>query len=244
MIRKFNRYELKYVLRHKEYLRILPFLEKNMKRDKYAGKTGKYYVSSLYFDTPDFVFFQDKIDGFKYRRKLRLRIYPDGNIKTGFVEIKQRINRTVQKRRIIVPFENAQRICRGEYIDQNKLKESELSTAEEILFLVRSLRLKPACIISYQREPLEGTRFDPGVRVTFDTNLKYRGHNLDLTNISGNRYFLPPDVCVMEVKINEKIPIWLCSLISSMQCTLMKVSKYCLGMQKNFEKIEFKRITF
>ena len=68
MIRKFNRYELKYVLRYQEYQKILPYLFQNMRRDKYADETGKYQISSLYYDTPDQTFYFDKIDGIKYRR--------------------------------------------------------------------------------------------------------------------------------------------------------------------------------
>ena len=244
MIRKFNRFELKYVIRYREYRKILPELLKHMRRDKYAGSSGKYQIASLYFDTPDLTFYVDKIDGIKYRRKLRIRVYPEADVSTGFVEIKQRINRTVQKRRIIVPFEAAKKICYGGEIETELLKESEKTTAAEIMFLVKSLRLNPYCIITYFREAFEGARFEPGLRVTFDANLKYRTHKLNLRDKSGNRFFLPPDILIMEIKVNEKIPFWLSSLIRSMECTLMRVSKYCLGMDRGFQKLQHKRIQY
>jgi len=170
MIRKFNRYELKYILKHKEHLRVIETLEKFLKRDAHAGEKGVYRISSLYYDSPDLSCYRNKIDGIKYRRKLRLRVYRDSDLTYGFVEIKQRINRTVQKRRLVLPIEEAKALCSGEDIGLDRLDEMDRKTASEVLFLVKALGMKPQCIISYHRQPFEGSRYDHGLRVTFDTS--------------------------------------------------------------------------
>ena len=231
MIRRFNRYELKYVLTHREYLRILNDLEEFLDRDRHAGAEGIYRVASLYYDSLDFSCYRNKVDGIKYRRKLRLRIYKDSDISHGFVEIKQRINRTVQKRRLRLPIDEAKALCSGEDIGIDRFDTIDRATASEVLYLVQDMGMKPKCIISYHRRPFEGSRYDYGLRITFDTHLKSRIHELDITAECSDRFFLAPDIVVMEVKINEKIPIWLTSIIGAHQCNLQRVSKYCIGIR-------------
>lgn len=242
MIRRFNRYELKYVLPFKQYLRVLRDFEGFLKPDVHSIDGGVYRISSLYYDSPDLSCYRNKIDGVKYRRKLRLRVYKDSDMTVGFVEIKQRINRTVQKRRLMLPIEEAKALCAGEDIGIDKLDQADQETASEVIYLVKSLRLKPQCIISYHRKAYEGSRFEHGLRVTFDTHLKYRRNELDISISSKDRFFLPPDMVVMEVKANERVPIWLTSLFGLHQCNLQRVSKYCLGVERGAQLWENSRM--
>src|SRR5699024_6341318 len=67
---------------------------------------------SVYYDTSRLRFYFEKIEGLKFRRKLRIRRYgetgeaADENSPVS-VEIKQRVNRVTQKRRVILPYERA-----------------------------------------------------------------------------------------------------------------------------------------
>ena len=131
--------------------------------------------------SPDLSAYWSKLDGLKFRRKLRLRIYPGKDIrtvKTGFVEIKQRINRTVQKRRVILPLDQAERLCAGDQ-DIQGLDPDDLSTASEVGYMVRALHLRPKCIVSYRRRAYMGGRYERGMRLTFDMQLQGRIHGLD-----------------------------------------------------------------
>jgi len=231
MIRRFNRYELKYVLPYSQYIHVLKDFKGFLEMDKHAGDQGIYRISSLYYDSPDLSCYRNKIDGTKYRRKLRLRLYKDSDLTFGFVEIKQRINRTVQKRRLRLPIEEAKALCAGEDIGIQNMDSIDTETASEVLYLVKALNLKPQCIISYHRRAYEGSRYEHGLRVTFDTHLKYRRNELDVTTLCKDRFFLSPDKVVMEVKANERVPIWLTSLFGLHQCSLQRVSKYCLGVE-------------
>lgn len=234
MIRYFNRYELKYILTHKEYLKVAEALKGFLERDKHTGTEEIYRIASLYYDSLDFSCYRNKIDGIWYRRKLRLRAYKDSDMTHGFVEIKQRINRTVQKRRIVLPIDEAKALCAGEDIGIDRMDDLDRATASEVLFLVKALGMKPQCIISYHRRAFEGSRYDHGLRVTFDTYLKYRVHALDLAVGAKDKFFLPPDIVVMEIKANEKVPVWLTSIIGALQCDIKRVSKYCTGIEQSF----------
>ncbi len=242
MIRHFNRYELKYILTHEEHLRVAEALEGFLERDRNAGDEGIYRIASLYYDSPDLSCYRNKIDGIWYRRKLRLRVYKDSDMTRGFVEIKQRINRTVQKRRLVLPMDEAKALCSGEDIDIDRFDPLDRETASEVVFLVKVLGMKPQCIISYHRRPFEGSRYDHGLRVTFDTYLKYRIHELDLSVDAKNKFFLPPDIVVMEIKANEKVPVWLTSIIGALQCNIKRVSKYCIGIEQAFSTLRNSRV--
>lgn len=230
MIRRFNRFELKYILSIQQAEAIMQDLAAQTLPDAHSGPDG-YRISSLYYDSPELDFFWDKIEGVKFRRKIRVRIYPqvDKAPETAMVEIKQRINKTVQKRRLILPLDQAYRLCE-ESIDLPGLDAIDETVASEIRYLVQAKHLVPSCIIEYNRKAFVGTAYNPGLRITFDTHLKCRIKDLRLEHDSLNRYFLPPDWVIMEVKVDETVPDWVSSLLISHNCELNRVSKYCAGL--------------
>ena len=73
-IRTFNRYELKYLLDRSAVARVRPELSFRLDADPY-GDAGSYLVWSRYYDTYDLRCYWEKIDGIKFRRKLRIRHY-------------------------------------------------------------------------------------------------------------------------------------------------------------------------
>jgi SPX domain protein involved in polyphosphate accumulation len=233
-VRKFNRFELKYLLDYDFAQEVIEKLKPYMNPDSHGDKLGNYFISSLYYDTDDFRFFWEKIEGEKFRRKLRIRMYQDGKKVTdktkAFVEIKQRMNKVTQKRRIIVPYKDALALC-NEY-KPIKVDPEDKHVAEEMLHMLHTDQLKPQCITSYQRRAFNGTDADPGLRVTFDTNLRYRRLNLDMADKQIGPFMLPPDKVVMEIKVNDRIPYWLTEFAADANFQLVRISKYCEGLQK------------
>jgi VTC domain len=228
-IKRFNRYELKYVIHASKQRAIAADLLHFMSPDENGDKDGYYRVTSLYYDSPDLSFYRSKIEGIKYRRKLRVRVYPGDDprtIVTAFAEIKQRMNRTVQKRRIVLPLDDALALCGGDY-DPERLQGQDAETASEILYMQRVMRLTPKCIVNYRRRAFMGSRYEQGMRVTFDMLLQGRTSALVLNELAKDYYFMPPDWFVMEVKVNERIPTWMISLLAKHECSLQRVSKYC-----------------
>jgi hypothetical protein len=234
MIKRFNRYELKYVIDAQRYRSLVQDLGQFMVPDAYGDTDGFYRVVSLYYDSPDFCSYWSKLDGLKFRRKLRIRIYvyPGQDIRkvdTAFVEIKQRVNRTVQKRRLVLPLEQAKRLCAGDEV-QVDLDAADTATASEVAYMVRALRLRPQCVVSYRRRAFMGGRYERGMRLTFDMQLEGRTHALEVNELSSGTYFMPLDSLVMEVKVNERIPLWAVSLLGKHECRLQRVSKYCAAL--------------
>lgn len=232
MIRLFNRFELKYLMPVSKAWDIIKDLEGQTEPDAHAGPDG-YRIGSLYYDSPDYDFFWDKIEGLRFRRKIRIRVYPrDGryeDVTVAMVEIKQRTNKTVQKRRLQLPLQEAFDLCAGE-LARTDLDRTDEAVASEVQYLVQAMHLRPSCLIEYHRRAFVGTRYNPGLRITFDTELKCRVKDLQLEHTAVNRYFLPPDWCIMEVKVDEAVPDWVSSLLIRHNCELHRVSKYCAGL--------------
>jgi SPX domain protein involved in polyphosphate accumulation len=231
MIRRFNRYELKYLVPVKASERIIEDIAEFTEPDPYGGLTG-YPIVSLYYDSPELDFFWAKIEGIKFRRKLRIRIYPKDPIETtshGMVEIKQRINRTVQKRRLKLPLDEAEQLCLHAVV-RDDLSAEDLQVAAEVQYMVNAMHLGPTCITAYDRKAFLGGLYSAGLRITFDTDVRYRVHGLTVNQDSENHLIIPPDWCIMEIKANNAVPDWVTSLISRHNCQLRRVSKYCAGI--------------
>ena len=230
-IRRFNRFELKYILTIREAERIKTALRAYLVPDNHGN--GSYSLNSLYYDSPDMRFFWEKMDGVRYRRKLRIRQYDEGlplrSNSTVFVEIKQRIDRVTQKRRVPLLYEEALRFCNhrqrpaGEAQDQSVLDEIEV--------MLWQYNLHPVSVVHYQRQALIGTNYDLGLRVTFDTALGYSTANLNLDEEPSPLPMLPPDRVIMEIKVNERIPYWLTELVAAHNLVLVRVSKYCRSIE-------------
>lgn len=241
-IKAIQRRELKYLLPWEQYQEVVEHLSDYLTPDEHNA--GNYTVTSLYFDTVDYKAYWDKIDGQRFRRKLRIRIY--GREATSadapcFVEIKQRLNKTISKRRIVLPYKTAVDLDGYENLLEDA-NADDRAVLEEIIYLREVFQLEPACVVSYQRLAFNGGPYEPDLRVTFDTQLKGRIHELSLAQTVENHYFAPPDWCIMEVKVNERAPYWLTEVIGTYGITLRRISKYCATLEANHAILNQQRI--
>lgn len=238
MVQKyFNRFEIKYQIDLLKRDQLLGYIKPFMNLDPHVQNGYDYEIRSLYFDSLFRDSYYEKMDGIKFRRKLRIRYYPgfdNGGEEMVFVEIKRKINENVSKSRIIVPFSDSLEIikrdnpiARAFYRDA---ADHDKKTLEEIWYLVRRYNLKPACVVSYRRQPLMG-KLEKRFRVTFDTNMKSRKTNFDLHS-GGGINFLPKGRVVMEIKFNNIIPRWAISIIQGNNCRHEKISKFTTGLKK------------
>jgi len=236
-IKEYSRHELKYLLNQKQVEHLTQILPDFMGLDTHGDNQGRYPITSLYYDTVDYKAYWDKIEGHKFRRKVRVRVYGDQTVDLEtkcFVEIKQRINKTLQKKRVILPYQEATALCGQGAEVQQDLSGTDRAVVQEVQYLQNTLDLGPACIVSYDRLAFEGSEYDPGLRVTFDTNLRGRVYDLTLLaqGYAENHFFIPPEWCVMEVKVNYRVPFWLTELIGQYRCTLRRISKYCTALEQ------------
>ncbi len=236
-IKAFNRRELKFIIRTDQMQPfvddILPFLN----RDSHTGKASFYRNNSLYYDTADYQAYWQKIEGLKHRRKLRIRIYGDHVLKPEdecFVEIKERIESAVRKRRIIVPYKDAKILCSKGCINADLVGEEDQPVVDEIAHLVLLLRLQPACLLRYDRTAFNGhPDYDPSLRITLDTNCRARIHDIDFSSSTPEemKFFLSPQLCILEIKADDRVPYWLVEKLHQHRFVLRKISKYCVALE-------------
>lgn len=244
-IKSINRFEFKYLLTYTQYQQLIQELPTFMQLDPH-GANQSYPITSLYYDTAGYKAYWDKLEGLRFRRKIRIRAYGQQPLTPEtpcFVEIKQHLNKTISKKRVILPYMAATRLCEtGEEVASRS--EAERAVIEEIQYLSHTWQLQPACVVSYDRLAFNGSDYDPSLRVTFDTNLKCRGHDLTLLSSSypDNHYFLPPDLCIMEVKVNYRVPYWLIQLIGKYRCTRRRISKYCAALEQSGLLLKYGRV--
>ena len=75
--------------------------------------------------------------------------------------------------------------------------------------------------------------YEHGLRITFDHRCKYRDRRLDIGGIfDEGKYFIPPEIVIMEVKFNEVVPLWLCSYLNRLECMTRRISKYCAAVEE------------
>ncbi len=227
-IRKFNRFELKYIITLAQAERFKTALKAYMHPDEY-GNNGKYSLTSLYYDSPDLRCYWEKEYGLRFRRKLRIRKYETGKPMAEetpvFLEIKQRVDRVTQKRRVVLSYGDALRLCNDRKLPENSNEDQ--TVLDEMYVLLWQYNLRPVSIVRYDRQAFIGTKYDLGLRVTFDTDLTFQSHCLHLHEAPSALPMLSPNQVVMEIKVNERIPTWLTELIADHNLRMIRVSKYC-----------------
>lgn len=232
-IRKFNRFELKYLVSIQAAEKFKQALGAYLVPDEHGDGAGSYRLSSLYYDGPDYRFFWEKMDGIRLRRKLRIRCYEPPDLLSMdtpvFVEIKQRLDRVTQKRRVLLPYRDALRLCSQREIPDHEPQYT--AVVDEIASMGWQYNLRPASLVSYSRQALVGTDYDIGLRVTFDTGLRYRASQLELDENREGLLLFPPDQTVVEIKANERIPYWLTELVAAHNLSLVRLSKYCRSIE-------------
>ncbi len=223
----FDRYELKYLLQVRQSQAVLDTLAPWVRRDKNAGADGFYKITSLYLDSPGLDAYWEKLDGEKYRRKVRVRTY-GAAASQAFIEIKQRLNLGVAKRRTKLPVADAERTVRELCAGRHQPGDAVL---DEVFVLAMKQRLKPTVVVSYNRAAFfDARRRD--LRITLDRNLKWRSHDLSIQgDPTRGKWFLPPDWCILEVKFDRVLPSWLCTALNRHDLTIERISKYCRAVE-------------
>lgn len=237
-IESFTRREQKYIISSKQYEALLSELTPFMRADKY-GVNGCYTVTSLYFDNPGCQIYYETKNKLPFRQKLRLRVYDSVDINSNaFFEIKQKHKKVVNKRRMVIPLYEAERYLAE--IDENisllNYETSNLQVLKEIDYFRSLYELKPEMIISYDRKALHGID-DDELRLTFDFNLRCRHEDLSLVNGPYGDHFINPDDVILEVKVNDSVPLWLTRILQDLECEQRSASKYCTSFELLKERI-------
>lgn len=241
----FTRYEIKYMISVYERDVVLQEISPFVQLDSFSKNLGFYEVKNLYFDSISKRCFYEKDNGNPTRHKLRFRYYPNSqkekenssDEKIIFIELKSKSIDNVLKKRIIVPFSKAFDIIDTKTEISQRFYETlnpqDKKTLNDIWYLQKSYQLKPVCAVKYQRKAF----FSPHIRnlrITFDTNVQSKKNELNLLDNTGYKNIIPKNMCIMEVKFNEKIPNWMTNLIHKIDCFQIGISKFATSIEKTY----------
>lgn len=226
----FRRKEQKYLITTVQYEQLIQQISPFMRPDKF-GEDGKYTVTSLYFESDDHKIYFETKNKLKYRQKLRLRIYDDTDIHgTAFFEVKQKHKKVVNKRRMLISLSEAYRYINRLESCINNYEGSNIQVLREIDYFRNLYRLEPEMIVSYDRHALHCIT-DPELRITFDSNLRCRNEDLLLENGAYGKNFVDSNLVVLEVKVNDSVPLWLTRILQQLNCEQRSASKFCTSLE-------------
>lgn len=212
-----KRYELKYILSPEQETFFRQRLEGHMKIDQF----GLTSIASLYYDTPDYRLINASIEKPLFKEKLRLRSYGIATDSSPvFLELKRKAYGIVYKRRVqsTIPlvdkfFAGEGDICAGGQINH------------EITYFRDFYRdLAPACLIIYDRTAFYEPNGD--LRLTIDRNPRYRTQDLDLRISMDGISLLPEGYSILEIKVQQSMPLWLTEILSEGKIYKNSFSKY------------------
>ena len=217
----FQRIEVKYLLDDMQYTELRKRLEGMAEVDSY----GKTSILNIYFDTPDYKLIERSLEKPVYKEKLRLRTYGVADDDTNaFIEIKKKYKGVVYKRRISMPYKKAM-----EYLVDGKRPEQRSQISDEIDYFLKYYKgIRPAMAISYDRIAMAGTK-DPDLRITFDTNIRWRTDKLSLKEGNVGKDILLPGQHLMELKIAGAMSIELAKILDELNIRKTSFSKYGKG---------------
>lgn len=216
----FTRIEKKYVLSQKQHSAIMPILWEHMRLDVFGRST----VGSIYYDTPDSRIVRMSIEKPIYKEKIRLRCYntPDDHGE-AFVELKKKYKGIVYKRRIQMDYIDALAFLNG----NGKMptgKDEQIG--KEIAYCLEFYEgMRPACCLFCDRLALVD-KVDANLRLTIDSNLRYRTNDLDLRHGSYGKQLIPSENYVMEIKTAFAMPLWMTGLLDENEIYPTSFSKY------------------
>lgn len=201
----FKRHEAKYLITKAQKALLLDTISQYVVSDKF----DEYIVQNLYYDTENWDIIHRSIEKPLFKEKMRLRCY---GLKTQdskfFLELKKKYKGIVYKRRIAFS---------GMMLSDSGVRdivEQEASQiAHELDFYLKSVPVRERMYLSYKRSAYAGTE-DSGLRMTFDTDVRYRVHDLDFKQPDKGSPILSPEKVIMEIKVPYGMPLWLVQILS------------------------------
>lgn len=196
-------------------------LARLMKPDIHNGTRG-YTVRSLYFDTLQDSDFEEKVDGYDDRRKIRLRVY-NTNAETVKLEVKEKVNGMQRKRSLLLDREEAVRM---EQADYSFLARRQEALSRWLYAYMTSRCYRPKCMVEYERFACILDNND--TRITFDSDLRASECGLAIFNRNAVLYpVVRPEEITMEVKYNGFLMTYIKNELSLYDKMQRSESKYC-----------------
>lgn len=211
-----QRYEMKFILTKDQLVAFQDALKGHMEVDQY----GKTSIASIYYDTPDYLLIRKSLEKPVYKEKIRLRSYGlANNNKTVYLELKRKALGVVYKRRIALKEDIAE-----EFLNHQDVNLKDDQVTREIAYFRDYLKvLEPKIMIIYDRTSY--AEVNGNIRLTIDENPRYRNDDLNLHTSMDGKLLLPPGSAILEIKVQQELPLWLVSILSKYKIYKTSFSK-------------------
>ena len=153
------RNELKFIVSQSQYEALRERWRRHLEKDPHTNPDAVTPILSQYYDTPGLAFYEEKLDGFHFRNKVRLRTYgyrfENGGL--AFLEIKQRLGDRVRKiRQKIASLE-------ARHLDPESWTFDDPADRSAFGVLMERYRLRPSAQTWYPRQAYQCV-VEPDVR--------------------------------------------------------------------------------
>lgn len=212
-----QRVEWKFILSARQTDFFCKRIEGHMEPDAYGLTT----IQSLYYDTPNRRLVRTSIEKPEFKEKIRLRAYGRATSETPvYLELKRKAFGIVYKRRVQATVPEVERFFASEL----DLDEQGQIDREITYFRDYYQKLEPACMILYDRTAYD----EPGgdLRLTVDRNPRYRFDALSFGHAPVGIPLLEPGETILEIKVQDTIPLWLVRILSEGKIRHGSISKY------------------
>ena len=223
-----KRYELKYLLSAEQTAYLREKLKGHMEPDAY----GKTSIASLYYDTPDYRLIRTSMEKPEFKEKMRLRSYGLATSESPvFLELKRKAYGIVYKRRVQSTIPLVDRFLAGE----GDICAGGQINKEITYFRDYYKELVPACLIIYDRVAY----FEPGgdLRLTIDENPRYRVDELNLTTSMEGIPLMQEGGTILEVKVQQAVPLWLSEILDKGRIYKGSFSKYGAAYERQLYRV-------
>jgi hypothetical protein len=181
-------------------------------------------VRSLYFDTIYDKDYEEKQNGIKNRRKIRLRIY-DVNDNFAMLEMKQKDGEYQLKKSLKLNKEDSIELINGNYSVLLKYKEE---FAKQCYAIMNMECYKPKTVVEYKRKAFIADVNN--IRITFDSDIRTNEINYNIfdKNLILNDTLNRPDI-ILEVKYNNFLLSYIKDFIEKVEKSETSISKYSIA---------------
>jgi len=212
-----SRFEQKYIITEETALQVRDYVRGRLELDEHAvGKPNfSYPVHSLYLDSDKLKLYWSTINGDKNRFKLRLRFYDEDPNTPVFLEIKERTNNTLLKKRAPVQRDAVAGLLTGQTDDPSHVTDPKhFGALEDFCERMYEHDARPKVHVAYFREAYM-TRDDNSVRLTLDREVraepqpppaKEEGQVVNLSTTMQNPTLIWGHDVVLEAKFTDRFP--------------------------------------
>ena len=216
---------------------IAAFISPYCSLDKYSEKSPDrfYRINSLYFDTPQFHFLEQRMRKAERRFNMRIRSYGDHPVLPYFFEIKHRRGDVIKKYRAKTDDADLQgqleAPTRRRYEDED---EKNFEKRDLFARTAHRYNARPVVLAQYKRKAYY-SEYDDYARVTFDIGLRYLPQNEycvlpregDMTPCDVQTCFDAGCCTILELKCyTAYVPLWMVDLVKVFNLKRRSFSKY------------------